>query len=153
MNPQFQYSPSDMVSPQYCHRCKQHTPSAILEHCGGLCPDCQAAKGQSGEQPMVANEGAGQGFCPHCHSTSVATVPIYARNKTQGSLITVGVLTCILSVFCFWPLLLVGIPLIIVGGCLPAQRAIGTERRCNHCGQNWKSPLCASPSRVGRKRN
>lgn len=88
-------------------------------------------------QQVINHQATEQGFCPHCQSPDVATEPIYVPNSEGKYMVFAGVVLVLTGLFYMWPLILLGSLLVNIGRSQTSLRAIGTQRHCNHCGQDW----------------
>lgn len=159
MSAPFLFTPDDQIYPVYCTQCRAHIPRAVSNAGHGLCPSCiqanqaaavasaaqaqaaQAAQAQAQQQQRHAlyHTNTGMGLCPQCSSPNIVQVVDQVPNPAKNALMGAGCLLALVGVFlCFLGFLLpVGIVLMIVGACLPANKATGLSRSCRYCGHRW----------------
>ena len=95
LNPQFAFTPDDMMNPVYCKQCRTHIPALISSQYYGMCPDCsqayqqsqalalqqqqaaqaqQAAAQQAAHQQAVAAKATKRGMLPYFLIASLVTI-------------------------------------------------------------------------------
>jgi hypothetical protein len=151
------FTVDDQINPVYCINCRTHIPRSVSNSGRGLCPSCIQSQRVQQAQQAAANQAAlvnqqqaaanhqqavfahqtGLGFCPQCRSTNVIQIANRTPNGSKSGLIGAGVTMMIISVFCLWPLFVVGLILLIVGACQNSNNQIGTSRVCQYCGNRW----------------
>lgn len=153
----YTFTDDDMMQPVYCIGCRQHIPKVVSNFGLGLCPTCLNAK-QAAQQAQTNAQAAaaaqvqaaqqakaqavyavatGLGICPAYRSTNIEQVVNRTTNGSRGSLQAAGCMMGMISLFCLWPLAIVGILLFLVGACQPASNVTGYSRICRYCGHRW----------------
>ncbi len=159
MNPDFTFSPDDLMNPIYCRNCRVHIPAKVSTSGGGYCPDCNIARHHAqvaAQQAQIAvqqqkamlsqqsaqllNLNPAMGWCPRCQSPNLDQLNDNSLGSAGRSLKGAGCVLCAISWFVLWPLLVVGIALYAAGSSLGGRRPIGTfgsSLQCRSCGHRW----------------
>lgn len=146
--PAYNFTQDDNLNPLYCIQCRTHIPRAVSNAGRGLCPLCIAKNQQASANQALAQQAqqaanqqaiyqfnSGMGLCPQCHSSNLEEI-IERDGSTASALGGAGCLGTMLGLCCFWPMLIVTIPMSLFGA-TSSSRIVGRSRLCRYCGHRW----------------
>ncbi len=149
MGPPYVFTQDDQMNPVYCTQCRVHIPRVVSNQGRGLCPVCiannvaisqaqaqQTAQAHQFQQAQIYNTATGLGSCPQCNSPNIIQLDLH-RPSNGGGLVVGGLVLCVCSLCCFWPLAIVGVVMMIMGVVQRPSQPYGTSRVCRYCGHRW----------------